>query len=212
MAEPAPERASGGLPFVARIVGGIVLVALVVGVGLWAERLTDDDLALPDRVAGIDADDSDAALDALDPEGRERARDDSEEVNEFNSEQLSEAYDGAEAVTRRYGVLADTDLTLLVTAVRAGSGPPVPVAFDDPERLGLAAPRNELVEKGEVTCLVTRANPPSADAEGGGDDGAPVSALCQRSDGDLTVRVLGNGEVDVDEVADATDEVWEDVS
>ena len=213
MAEPTPQRSTHGLPFVVRIIGGILVVGVVVGIGLWAERATDDDLELPDRVAGIDADDSDAALESLDADRRDRARTQAEETNDFNSDRLSEAYDGAEAVTRRYGLLTRADQTLLVTAVRAESGPPVPLAFDDPETLGLAAARNELVDEGDVTCLVTRANPPVADEEGvDSGDLAPTTVLCQRTSGDLTVRVLANGEVDADDVADATDEVWEELS
>jgi hypothetical protein len=58
MADPTTQRSTGG--FVARIAGGIVVVAVVVGIGLWAERATDDDFTLPDEVAGLQADESPA--------------------------------------------------------------------------------------------------------------------------------------------------------
>lgn len=212
-APPSATPTRRGMPSVLRVIGGCLVVVLVVGVGLAAERFVDDDvLELPDRVAGVDADDTDAVLDELGADARDRARADLEAFYEFNDEQLSEAYDGAEAATRRYGLLSDATLQLLVTAVRAESGPPVPVSFDDPEALGLAAARSELVEEGAVDCLLTRANPPRADEEAEEEDLAPVVVLCQRSGGDLTVRVLGTNEPDLDAVVDATDEVWEELS
>jgi hypothetical protein len=174
MADPTTSPAQGGLPFVARIIGGIVVVAVIVGIGLWAEGRTDDDLALPDRVAGLDADES--------PKGRD--------FDEENSAKLSEAYDDADAVTRRYGV--GTDSAILVSAVRATSGPPVPGVFSDTQ---------EWVEDDDVNCLVTRLD-------------VATTALCQRTGGDLTVRVLvlGAEGPEVDELVDATNDVWEEVS
>jgi hypothetical protein len=174
MAEPEAPASKNRLPDVARIVGGLVVVAVVVGVGLWAERMTDDDLALPDKVAGLAMDDS--------PDGRDFAH--------FNSDYLSEAYDDADADTARYGI--GTDTTLLVTAVRAKSGPPAPAAFSD---------HDEWVEDDDVTCLVTHF------------DERPDSILCQRDDGDLTVRVVAlAGDLDVDDLVDTTNDVFEDVS
>lgn len=171
MANPIAPRPTRGLPFVVRIVGGVLVVGIVIGIGLVAQRLTDDDFVLPDRVGGLAADDS--------AKGRE--------FNERNSDHLSDAYD-AEAVTRRYGF--DSESPLLVTAVRADSGPPVPNSFED---------RHELVEDGDVTCLVT-------------DERRASPVLCQRAGGELTVRVLGSGEPDVDDIVDATNDVWEELS
>jgi hypothetical protein len=195
MAEPAtgptPPVGRTGLPFVLRILGGCLVVAIVVGAGLAAERfISDDDLELPDEVGGLAVDDS------------ERARD----LYDYNDERVSDAYDGADAVTRLYG--RESDAPLVVTAVEAESGPPLPTGFDDPEALGLSAPLNELVDDGDVTCLVTR----NAEPADGDDDPAPVAVLCQRTHGDLTVRVLGTQEPDLDEVVDATDEVWEELT
>ncbi len=130
-----------------RILGGCLVVAIVVGAGLAAERfISDDDLELPDEVGGLAVDDS------------ERARD----LYDYNDDKVSDAYDGADAITRLYG--RDSDAPLVVTVVEAESGPPLPTGFDDPEALGLSAPLNELVDDGDVTCLVTR-NP---DARGRG--------------------------------------------
>lgn len=211
-AEPSTPPASSGLPFTVKMVGGFVVVAIVVGIGLMARELTGgDELTLPDKLAGLAADDSDAALDDLDEENRDRARDNAQSSYEYNSEQLSEAYDGAEAATRSYGAL-EGELRLTVTAVRADTGPPVPVTFDDPEVLRTEAPRNELVEEGDVTCLISRVSPPPTDSEPSEEDLAPSSALCQRSGGDLTVRVFAVFDPDVDEIVDATNEVWEELS
>ena len=196
MSEPATEATppvSGtGLLFVLRILGGCLVVAIIVGAGLAAERfISDDDLELPDEVGGLAVDDSDKARDRYD----------------YNDERVSDAFDGADAVTRLYG--RGSDSPLVVTAVEAESGPPLPTGFDDPEALGLSAPLNELVDEGDVTCLVTR-NPRSA--EDGADAPAPVAVLCQRTHGDLTVRVLGTQEPDLDTIVDATDEVWEELT
>jgi hypothetical protein len=196
MSEPAagatPPVSGTGLPFVLRILGGCLVVAIIVGAGLAAERfISDDDLELPDEVGGLAIDDSD------------RARD----LYAYNDDKVSDAYDGADTVTALYG--RESDSPLVVTAVAAESGPPLPTGFDDPEALGLSAPLNELVDEGDVTCLVTR-NPTPADD--GADASEPVAVLCQRTHGDLTVRVLGTQEPDLDTVVDATDEVWEELS
>ena len=131
MAERPPEVRSSpyGEPTrvgsVLRVIGGCVLVGIVVGAGLWAERATDDDLALPDEVSGL-------------------AVDDSSEAREFaaaNSARLAEAYDDAEAVSATY---EDGDTRVLVTAVTVRSGPPVPAVIGADQ---------EWVEDGEVTCL-----------------------------------------------------------
>jgi hypothetical protein len=169
---PPPPPAPSRLPFVFRILGGIVVVAIVVGIGLVAERLTDDDLVLPDEVGGLAADDSA----------------ESREFEESNSSILSEAYDDAEAVTGRYGL--ESEVPLLVTAVRAESSPPVSAWFDV---------QHEWVVDGDVACAVTEKRRTS-------------TALCQRTRGELTVRVFATGQLDVDEIVDATNEVWEELS
>lgn len=136
MAEPKAPTSTSRAGDVARILGGVVVVAAVVGIGLWAERATDDDLALPDQVVGITANDS--------AEARALA--------ESTSDRLSDAYDGADADAALFG--PDSKLGMLVTAVRAESTAPVP---------GVLTENHELVEDGAVTCLVTEAkNGPGA--------------------------------------------------
>jgi hypothetical protein len=162
-----------GLPFVARVAGGIVLVALVVGIGLFAERQTDDDLALPDEVGGIAVNESAKVQDYA------RA----------TSAGLSEVYDDADAVAAVYG--KNTKTGLLVTAVRAESGPLVPPVPSESEHW---------IEDGDVTCLVTPAPK------------GPGSTQCQRVDGELTVRVVVRGKAETDDLVDATNEVWEDLT
>jgi len=160
------------LPDVARVLGGLVVVAVVVGLGLWVERLTDDELELPDEVLGLTVDDSSAARD----------------VAETNSERLSDAYDGADAATAVYA--SDDESGIVVTAVRAETGPPVPPVFADDQGLD---------EHDDVTCLVTR-----------GERTGPT--LCQREGGDLTVRVWTEGATDAGDLADVADEVFEELS
>jgi len=203
---PAPPSAPSRLPFAARILGGVVVVAIVVGVGLVARELTGgDELDLPVRVGGMNADDSAKDL-------PEETHDNILAGAEHNSEEFSRAFDGAEAVTRTYGSLEDMRLTVI--AVRADAGPPLPVGFDDPELLGTAAPRNELVEEGDVTCLLTRSAPPAADGDGDPteEELAPTAVLCQRTGGDLTVRVFAVSEPELDDVVDATEDVWDELS
>jgi hypothetical protein len=173
MSEPTPQRSTHGLPFVARIVAGVLLVAVLVGVGLWAERLTDDDLALPDEVGGEALNDTAAG----------------DELAEVNATALSEAYDGADAVAALYG--KDSEAGVLVTAVRAGSGPLVPPVHSGSEHWA---------EDDEVTCLVTPA------PEG------PGVTQCQRDDHDLTVRLVVRGRPELDPLVEAVNEVWEDLS
>jgi len=202
-AAPPHPPAGSRVRFVLRIVGGCVVVAVVVGIGLVARELTGgDELDLPDRVDGLPAADSDAGLEGLDPDRRSAIRDDLETGYEYNNEEYSSAYDGAEAATRIYRD-PDMDRRITVVAVRENAGPPLPVQFDDPELSGATAPRTELVEEGDVICLLGRGNPT---------DDEPVSILCHRTGGDLTVQVLATSEPELDDVVDATEEVWDELS
>ena len=160
---------------VGRIVGGIVLVAIVIGIGLWAERQTDDDLELPDEVAGLAVDDSAASREFADTHG----------------DGLSEAHGDAEAVAALYG--REPGSQLLVSAVRAKSGPPISGVFTDDQ---------DWVDENDVQCLVTHLRKRSD------------SLLCQRTGGDLTVQVVASGPdgPEVDDLVDATNDVWEDLS
>lgn len=173
MTDPIAPRPTRGLPFAVRVIGGVVVVGVVIGIGVFAQRLTHDDLALPDAVADV-------------------ARDDSADAREFaeaNSERLSEAYDDADAVTAHYGT--DSRTRILVTAVRAKAGPPVPAVFSE---------NQDWVEDGEVTCLVTQSPK------------GPGSTLCQRDDRELTVRAFVRGSPSLDRLVEITNDVWEDVS
>jgi len=173
MADPTTSPASGGLPFVARIVGGIVVVAVIVGIGLWAESRTDDDLALPDRVAGLAEAPDELARELVGP----------------HSKGVAELYD-ADAAATLYGT--EPDSQVLVTAVRAESGPLAPAVFTEEQ---------DWVEDDDVACLVTHQRK------------GPDSVICQRGDGDLTVQLFNLGsDLDVDTIVDATNDVWDEVS
>ena len=92
MSEPAAgdaTRQRDRAPFVLRILGGCLVVAIIVGVGLAAERfISDDDLELPDEVGGLAVDDSDRGARPLRLQRRARS---------------PRRYDGADAVTALYG-------------------------------------------------------------------------------------------------------------
>lgn len=174
MADPNPPATTSRTGDVVRIIGGLVVVAVVVGIGLWAERMTDDDLELPDEVAGLALDDSAA----------------SREFATTNTDGLSEAYD-AEAASAVYG--SEPRSKVLVSAVRAKAGPPVPTVFTKD---------HEWVVDDKVHCLVFHQQK--------GID----SIVCQRGDGDLTVQLLTStpGELELDGLVDATNDVWEELS
>jgi hypothetical protein len=210
MTEPVPDVLASPyqeptrLGFVLRVVGGCVVVAIIVGIGLWARGLGDDEFALPDRLAGRNALDTDAALQHL-PEGeREEIREEVRESARTFTEQLSDDHDGAEAAFRSYGVLDEQGAleggTLNAQAVRDGSDPLV--ATPNPPGMPESAASEELVEDGEVSCLVLQ--PPARPK--------PFMVTCQRTDDELTVLVFGTEGAEVDTLVDAVNEVWEDLS
>jgi hypothetical protein len=139
-----------------------------------------------------------------------RLRDTLRRAYEYNSEQVSRAFDDADAVTRRYG--EPDDEWFLVTAVRAETGPPLPAIFEDPVIQGVAVPRAEIREEGDVICLVNRNSPPPANRTPTEKELVPTGVLCQRSGGDLTVRVYSGNRPDLDRVVDATEEVWDELT
>jgi hypothetical protein len=203
-AEPSTPPASSGLPFAVKMVGGFVVVAIVVGIGLVARELTGDDLTLPTKVAGLDAIDSEAGLADLSRDRAREAREFHEMIYAYNNKHMSESLDGAEVATRRYG--NGNEILMTVMAIRSELNPPIPDFFIEPESIDLERPVDEMVEDGPVTCRVHR----NFSTREGEDEIASI--FCQRSSGSLTVRVLANFEPDVDDVVDATDEVWEELS
>ncbi len=212
MAERPPEVLSSPygeptrLGSVLRVVGGCVVVAIVVGLGLWVSMQDDDGFTLPDRLAGRDAVDTDAALEKV-PEGeREGLRAEMRDAAETFAEQLSDEHDGAEAVFRSYGSLAADGLveggTFIAQAVRDESDPLV--VTPNPPGTPEFVSTQELMEDGDVTCVVL-----TIPSEPG-----PLSVSCQRTESELTVQVfaLGPNGPGVDTVVDATNDVWEDLS
>ncbi|MGY0057250.1 hypothetical protein ACWY4P_11895 [Streptomyces sp. LZ34] len=127
-----------------------------------------------------------------------------------SGERLSEAYGGAAAVVQRY---ADSDVQTTVTLVAVRGRSPQPyVPYQDPKRLGLAKPQDELKTFGDVSCVLY--NQPTAAGSKPTADSVHVS-YCQRTGDGLTVQVrtLGGGVANQpDKVADLTEKAWSELS
>lgn len=196
------------------LVASVVVLAAAVGIAFALDR-RGSDVELPDTLDGMHAFDSDAGQ-------RELGADDDKVIAEsirktrsaqgYAEDQVSDAYDGADADIRQYTRLTDDGSNRIyqVTAVAAESGPLLPEGgFPDPERLGVAFPTVDRTVDGEVACLA-RYNP----VPDGGDDVSPddhiQSVVCQRTSGSLTVRVQ-TGVAPVDSVVDVTNAAWDDL-
>lgn len=200
---------------IALVVAVIVLAAAVVAGILWSMTSDGEPEALPETIGHWEAEDSDAFLDAngIHEDERDDRLERTRAVYDYNNEQFSKAFDGASVVTRIYWHADDEEAgRLLAVEIDAESGPVVPLGFTDPDVLGVAAPRDEVVEADGVQCLLGRTNPPLAE-RGSGDepdpeDLEPDTVLCQRTDSSRTLRVSGY-QVGLDDVVSVTNELWE---
>ncbi|KRF11410.1 hypothetical protein ASG90_16800 [Nocardioides sp. Soil797] len=199
----------------------VLAVLLVVGGAVaaivWSTTSDEDPSALPDRIGDWVAQDSDAFLASVDADLDDDRRDElietRRQADDYNSEQFSKAFGGADAQSRSYWSDDADNGALIVVEIQADSGPVLPIAFGDPELMGTAVPRDEVGEHGDVQCLLSRINPPRANEdEDTGDaeteDAEPDSVLCQRTDSGRTVRVSVSG-VSVDDVVAITNQVWD---
>jgi hypothetical protein len=127
-----------------------------------------------------------------------------------SGERLSEAYGGAAAVVKQY---ADDDVETTVTLVAVRSRSPKPyVPYEDPERLALAVPPDELKVIGDVSCVLY--NQPTAAGSKPTAESVHVT-LCQRTGDGLTVQIRpgGSGVANQPEkVASLVEEAWSQLS
>jgi hypothetical protein len=183
-----------------------VLVLVVAGALLVLLESGDDEVDLPDEVAGLTAADTAGAYpdDAPDPQSLIDARTAAQDVDRVG---LTEAYDGAAAGSRVY-VDRAYEAVVSFTAVEADAGPLVPPnGFVDPEALGFALPQVERVTDGDVECLLTRNQPPRAGTDYQDDQALPDAVTCQRRSGALTVRARAATQ-DRDLVVEVVEDVW----
>ncbi len=191
------------------LVASVVVVAAAVAL-LAVVRSVGDEIDLPERVAGLGAEDSPAGYAA----GEAPPSDLTDRLRRgwaYSAGKVSDAFDGAEAAVRSYRDPDDGsfDGRVLVTAVAADAGPLLPEGvFDDPALAGTAAPALDRVERGDVECLLRRLSPPLAAADGAEPE---IDAItCQRTGGSLTVRVSTTSG-DVDATADLVEELVEEL-
>lgn len=206
-----------GRSLVFTVVGVLVIAGAALGVSLLLDR--SDTPTLPDELAGLPARDTEAALggadgDEADAERVASAVEAQRSARERVSERISDVFDGAGADVRGY-YDADNERTLTVVAVAADAGPLLPDSgtFDDPALLKIAYPRVEWVEQGDDECLLHRTEIVAADDEDAEEKRDEYGAVtCQRTSGDLTVRVSATGEPSMEDTLDFLDDAWEAVS
>lgn len=200
---------------------GLIASVLVVVVAVGLLRLVDDDeIELPDELAGRTALGTPAAVKGIDDaEKADRALKGQRDATAYNQEKMSDVLDGAAVTSRTYVDFAeDKDFDdrlpdVQVLAVAADAGPLLPLyGFGDPEYLGYALPLVEWSEHGDVECLGNRVSPPGADDEDYSEEEAAIDIVtCQHRSGSLTLRVTVR-DTPVDDVVDLTDDLWDDVS
>lgn len=195
--------------FVFGLVASLATIALAVGLLFVVDAAADDEIELPDKVGDLVALDTEAAFPGgQPPQAVERRR----EADDVNAAGFRDAFDGAAADARVYLDPEDADGDVIsVVAVAADAGPLLPLEdFVDPEQIGFALPQTELVDDGDVECLVYRVSPPRAGTDYQPDQAEPDAVHCQQHSGSLTVRARSNGGDLATTVAIVTD-VWDEL-
>ncbi|MGO4751825.1 hypothetical protein AB4212_24975 [Streptomyces sp. 2MCAF27] len=132
------------------------------------------------------------------------------EEDRKSGERLSEAYGGAAAVVKRY---ADDGVLTTATLVAVRSRSPKPYVPDqDPKRLGLEKPQDELKTIGDVSCVLY--NEPTAAGSEPRKESVHVT-YCQRTGDGLTVQVHTGGSGlanQPDKVASLVEKAWSELS
>lgn len=202
------------------VTGAIGLVVGLAAVGIPVV-LSDDDGGGGFGGGGGDAKlSAPAKLDGLRPfaeiqseSGVPKAKDMADAITEEDrksGERLSEAYGGAAAVVKRY---ADDGVLTTATLVAVRSRSPKPYVPDqDPKRLGLEKPQDELKTIGDVSCVLY--NEPTAAGSEPRKESVHVT-YCQRTGDGLTVQIrpVGSGMANQPEkVAALVEKAWSELS
>jgi hypothetical protein len=213
MTEPSPKTSRGiAVPLAAALLGLAVGAALVAGAFLIFDgggSGSDEPISAPDRIgdysrfADIEINKKDAARKTVDRITN---------WNKQSSERLSTTYGGSGAAIEVY---ADDSIKSQFTLqlVRASAPFPPFVPYSNPADLGLAKPEQELVEFGDVACVVRNGTTP-AGRQPNPDDTFVI--LCLRTSSSLTVQITSvtgdNLRSDPRKVADLVNDAWTKVS
>jgi hypothetical protein len=200
---PVPgRRGSRGTVLIAGIAGLAVGAALVGGAWLLFgnDGASSSAISAPERISDYLVYGEASVFDE-DDRGQDNA-DRQRDWDARSSARLAAAYDGAGALVRTYSD-DNVENRFALEAVRAPS-PSLYAHYSDAEYLRLDRPIEEVREFGEVSCSLTNTSP---------DFSALVA--CQRTDGDLTVRITrisGDLMEDPEQVAKLVDEAWRELS
>lgn len=200
---------------VAAITLGVITVAGLSGAtaALSSDSSSHGDLALPDRLGDKVAIDTAAGLPAdIGSDRSDQVIADLHSVYDYNNEQMAKVYD-AQVVTRRYVEPEQARGTqYIVTLIETEVDLPAPIAFDDPDLARLAAPQNQVVDEGDVQCLLERNQPPAAGQAPDTASMAPDRITCQRVGSGITLRVFASLEPDLTATVAATNDLFAGVS
>jgi hypothetical protein len=202
-------------PRLALVVGigiGLMVAGAVLAILLATGAIGDDgedgadtrDIELPDDLNGMRTR-ADVLSEGGHPDQAERAK----QVNEATADALRDAYGGAATDVETYSS-DDLATSASIAVVRAHSPELVPPLVVPATDLGLAVPIDDVETIGNVECLVR--NPPTPEGQEVDRDQIAIQ-VCQRTDGDLTVRAIGIvGDLTADDVADLVEAAWQDVA
>lgn len=173
------------------LVGAVLLFAKVLSWGAASNDVTAADtrpLPMPDTLPGLTTQLVAAEARGMKPDARQNLTDRLANAQRLTTAAYQAAYGGAAAGYQAY---SDADLESLVSviAVRADSPGmtigPVYAAAD----LGMAVPTTEVVQVGDVDCLIRRTTRVAAGQQEDPDDA--LTTNCQQTGSGLTVLVQG---------------------
>lgn len=188
------------------IVLGAILLALVTVFAVVLPKVDDESGAvkLPDTLPGgyvaTDLPEAFAGAPSSDKDQVDAAVRSERASRDFGDQVLADS--GANAATRTY-LGKDMQTAVVVQAFRAAGGAFSPFQFTDPDTAEPGTQVEKLVREGDAVCIQRG----MADGKGGVSGGY---IQCQRSEGDLTIQVTT--QLELDDAVDMVDTVWSKVS
>ncbi|WP_028660347.1 hypothetical protein [Nocardioides insulae] len=195
----------------AGLVTGLVVLAVLIGFAVLLPKATGNNAAieLPDELPGgyhaLDQAETFTAFEdqQITEKQAQQTADTFAAQREYGDKQLDDAYEFP-AVTRNY-VSADGSTVAYVTALRADGEAFAPDVLIDPSLGVLPGARVEtLATDDEVTCIT------HADVNQQVGQVVPAGVTCRRTDGEFTLQVAGQAEVDV--MTDLTNRFWDELA
>lgn len=193
------------------LVLGLAALVLVAGFGVLLPKVVghDEPVDLPAKLSGgyvaMDVADNLAVFEGegVQEGAAAQVADQLSQQREYGDHVLDEAYEVA-AATRTY-VSGDGQVLATVTVIRAGGEAVAPSVILDPNLGLLNDSRFEsLVDVDGVTCVTTQ----EVNQQMG--QIVPVGNSCRRSEGEFTLQVAGQAEVEV--IAGLVDRFWGDLA